>query len=161
MTDSAEKLLPLLPCPFCGEEVEDVGAGNILHKKRGLGFFANCPISHIGVGTKAWNRRAHLSDHPVTGQGDANGGWISVADRLPEAFLYDDTQCFIGGMKVDPLYRSKSALVAIGTHGVGVDVIERIGDSKPFWSAFGSRVTHWMEMPPLPARTNDRRQRDG
>jgi len=25
--------------------------------------------------------RAHLSAQPVTGQGDANGGWISVADR--------------------------------------------------------------------------------
>ena len=84
MTDSAEKLLPLLPCPFCGGKKLHICETNFEATNK-PSFTVTCltvdcagGIFTLGYGRfessasarSAWNRRAHLSAHPVTGPGD-------------------------------------------------------------------------------------------
>ena len=61
----------LLPCPFCGGVVEDVGGGAIWHPNRFRGD-TPCPIEHIGITVKQWNTRARIDDHIKT------GGWMPI-----------------------------------------------------------------------------------
>lgn len=54
------------------------------------------------------------------------GGWIPVAERLPEM--------------------GEQVMVAVKDFGIGTDCY---GDS-PTWENFGDDVTHWQPLPPLP-----------
>jgi len=77
----------LLPCPFCGAPAHTeanpdfgIGADWLIHAACGPDCGAGPAITGETESEviDKWNRRAHLSAHPVTGQGD---GWIS--DRPP------------------------------------------------------------------------------
>jgi len=78
--------------------------------------------------------RAHLSAHPVTGQGDANGRWISVADRLPDIKLHDQVLCVNVMNKIDLVYAS--------TIVVCVKEAKREGDACFY--------TYWQPLPAAP-----------
>lgn len=76
----------LQPCPFCG----DVNPSTQGQTDRTLSYEPSAWIEcetcgaqsrgfcRMSEAVEAWNRRAHLYAHPVTGQGDANGGWLPI-----------------------------------------------------------------------------------
>ncbi len=76
MTNSAEKLL---------REIETF----LRNDQHGHWPYVENGFQAQDMRTFADRITAHLSAHPVTGQDDANGGWISVADRLPTVLSGD------------------------------------------------------------------------
>lgn len=93
MTDSAEKLLrdnvmqalDVLESsaykPGVDEGFRHINYCQWCHWAESAPHGEGCPITML---------RAHLSAHPVT-EGDENGGWISVADRLPD----ENVECLL------------------------------------------------------------------
>lgn len=77
----------LLPCPFCGDKMENRGYGAIHVDGKG------CPIGDLGIDPAAWNRRAPVSAGKVRAlvwddysASDAWGGWY-----ITERYRDDDS----------------------------------------------------------------------
>lgn len=81
----------LLPCPFCGGEVEDVGVGAIWHPNRFRGD-TPCPIEHIGIAIDKWNRRA-------------DNGLIKCSEQMPKQTAKQQYDACNGNSEHDPVER--------------------------------------------------------
>ncbi len=80
----------LLPCPFCGAEIEYGRANYAYHP-----FSETCPLSSFGVQeeqVRAWNTRP--TPCPVTKE-DAQAAleWVSMADTSLERDMPSESAC--------------------------------------------------------------------
>jgi len=80
---------------------------------------------------------------PATVQGD---GWIPIIERLPQIKQVLSEKCTLEGREIPTLYRSGMVLTFDGSR-VSAGIVEWFHSKSPL-----NNVTHWMPLPPAPAR---------
>jgi len=84
--------------------------------------------------------------------------WISVKDRLPETYVYDDKPCRgMHGREISPAIQSERVLVALSDGAVCEDLLDGLQGHAPWWSTYRDSVVAWQPMPAAPSIAQDGR----
>ena len=104
-------------------------------------------ISNMWILESSWNDKEEI-ERLRTELAEAQQGWISVDERLPEFVIYSDKPMEVDGVKIPALYRSER-VTYLAEGVVFVGRLERVRET-----VMPSGITHWQPLPSPPQAIN-------